>query len=143
MADENMDVAAVRELLGTAVARQVGSLVTLTLLAGSVRGVAGAGLKETLQSYAVAEVTDTQLLVEKLTALGGDVPAIELPAAPAGDLAAALPAFLDREDEVLAALHKVIEPSGQEPASEALEHLMEHVIMRKQRQVDFLRVALS
>jgi hypothetical protein len=39
-------------------------------------------------------------------------------------------------------LHAVIPPSGQEPRSEALEHLMEHLIMRKQNQVDVLRRAL-
>ena len=31
--------------------------------------------------------------------------------------------------------------SGQEAASEALEHLMEHIIMRKQNQIDWLRRA--
>ena len=32
----------------------------------------------------------------------------------------------------------MIEHSGQEPRSEALEHLLEHLIMRKQQQADFL-----
>jgi len=54
----------------------------------------------------------------------------------------ALGAAVDQEDECIAALHKVIPPSGQEPRSEALEHLMEHLIMRKQQQVDALRRAL-
>jgi len=35
----------------------------------------------------------------------------------------------------------VIPHSGQEPRPEALEHLMEHLIMRKQNQVDWLRRA--
>jgi len=35
----------------------------------------------------------------------------------------------------------VIPHSGEEPRSEALEHLMEHLIMRKQNQVDWLRRA--
>ena len=39
------------------------------------------------------------------------------------------------------ALHAVIPHSGQEARSEALEHLMEHIIMRKQNQVDWLRRA--
>jgi hypothetical protein len=46
------------------------------------------------------------------------------------------------EDEVVATMHRVIPPSGQEPRSEALEHLMEHMIMRKQNQIDWLRRAL-
>ena len=44
-------------------------------------------------------------------------------------------------DKVLEALHAVIPHSGQEAASEALEHLMEHIIMRKQNQIDWLRRA--
>ena len=37
----------------------------------------------------------------------------------------------------------MIEFSGQEPRSEALEHLLEHLIMRKQQQIDFLWHASS
>ena len=44
---------------------------------------------------------------------------------------------------MVAALHAVIPHSGQEPRSEALEHLLEHVIMRKQQQLDFLALALE
>ena len=43
-----------------------------------------------------------------------------------------------QEQEAIAALHAVTRPTGQEPRSEALEHLMEHLIMRKQAQVDLL-----
>ena len=52
-------------------------------------------------------------------------------------LASAVDALIDAEDETIAALHEVIPHSGQEPRSEALEHL----IMRKQNQVDWLRRA--
>ena len=52
-------------------------------------------------------------------------------------LASAVDALIDAEDETIAALHEVIPHSGQEPRSEALEHL----IMRKQNQVDRLRRA--
>jgi len=54
----------------------------------------------------------------------------------------ALATLIDQEEECIAALHAVIPPSRQEPRSEALEHLMEHLIMRKQQQVDALRSAL-
>src|SRR5215210_5721846 len=49
--------------------------------------------------------------------------------------------LIDTEDEVTEALHAVIPHSGQEAASEAPEHLMEQVIMRKQNQIDWLRRA--
>ena len=39
---------------------------------------------------------------------------------------------------MIAAAHRVIPVTGQEPWSEALEHLLEHLIMRKQWQVDYL-----
>ena len=46
--------------------------------------------------------------------------------------------MLESEEAVIAALHRVIPVTGQEPWSEALEHLLEHLIMRKQWQVDYL-----
>lgn len=54
----------------------------------------------------------------------------------------AIASLVESEDELIAALHRVIPPSGQEPRSEALEHLMEHIIMRKQNQVDWMRRAM-
>jgi hypothetical protein len=54
------------------------------------------------------------------------------------DPAVALPALLQHEQEAIAAMHAVIPATGEEARSEALEHLMEHTIMRKQQQVDFL-----
>ncbi len=50
----------------------------------------------------------------------------------------ALGTLLGHEVETVAGLHAVIAHSGQEPRSEALEHLLEHIIMRKQQQIDFL-----
>ncbi len=41
----------------------------------------------------------------------------------------------------MASLHAVISSSGQEPRSEALEHLIEYVLMRKQQQWDYLSLA--
>jgi bacterioferritin (cytochrome b1) len=142
MSDEEMDVPEVCARLAKAVALQVASLGSLTLLGGTVTGLASAGLKSRLRDYAVDEVEDTVLLVEKLIALGGKPATYDAPPPPGTDLVPAVKEFLDREEELLAALHAVIEPSGQEPRSEALEHRIEHVIMRKQEQVDFLRLAL-
>ena len=39
---------------------------------------------------------------------------------------------------MIEALQSAIEPTGREGRSEALEHMLEHMIMRKQRQVDLL-----
>lgn len=141
--DDDMDVKEVQTRLAEGLHLQLGSLVTMTLLAGSLRGMKSAGVKAQLRDYVQAEIQDTYRLSEKLTALGGSVPAtvpdLDLP----DDAEKALETFIDNEATVLAALHAVIPASGQEPHSEALEHLLEHVIMRKQQQVDFLRLALD
>jgi hypothetical protein len=68
--DDVMDVEAVREQLARAIAQQAGSLVTLALLAGALHGAAAAGLKDQLQTFARAEVADTQRLIEKLSCIG-------------------------------------------------------------------------
>ncbi len=133
-----MDVEAVRKQLSIAVSQQLGSLVSMTLLAGSLRGAAYVGLKVRLREYAVTEVTDTERLVEMFCALGGQLQPMEVPPPPATDPAAALRDFIERDKQVMASLHAVIPHSGQEPQSEALEHLIEHVLLRKQQQVDFL-----
>jgi hypothetical protein len=136
-----MDVEAVRKQLSIAVSQQLGSLVSLTLLAGSLRGAAYVGLKVRLQEYAVAEVADTQRLVEMFCALGGELQPLETLPPPATESATALRDFVQRDKDVMASLHAVISHSGQEPESEALEHLIEHVLLRKQEQLDFLLLA--
>ena len=126
-----------------ALSLQARSLVTMTVLAGSLRGLPGLGAKFRLREFVRDELEDTYLLTEKLVALGG---APRLDAAvvdPSPDPQRALRDFLDGEREVVAALHAVIPHSGQEPRSEALEHLLEHVIMRKQQQVDLLSLAVE
>lgn len=138
MSDDAMDVEAVKKQLSIAASQQLGSLVSLTVLAGSLQGPMSIGLKERLHAFAVAEVTDAQLLVEKLTAIGGQLPPIEAPPVPSADAETALREFVEREEQVMAALHAVIPSTGQEPRSEAMEHLIEHVLMRKQQQLDFL-----
>jgi hypothetical protein len=143
MTSEEMDVPEVCARLAKAVSLQVASLTSITLLAGTVTGVAGVGLKTRLCEYAAAEVEDTVRLVEKLVALGGAPAPCDSVPPPNPDLTSALEEFLAREEALLAALHAVIEPSGQEPKSEALEHRIEHVLLRKQDQVDFLRLAVG
>lgn len=141
MGDEAMDVEAVQKQLAEAVSLQLGSLVSLTLLAGSLQGPMSINMKERLQAYAVAEVADAQLLVEKLAAVGGQLTPMEVPPLPSAEAGTALREFVEREEQVMTALHAVIPSTGQEPRSEALEHLIEHVLMRKQQQLDYLSLA--
>ena len=136
-----MEVEKVLEALNRALELQLRSLLQFTQASASMFGLEVQGVTEKLWLFAQAELEDTKLLVEKITALGGD------PTTKVGELkwnpdpAKSLEHLIDTEDEVTEALHDVIPHSGQEARSEALEHLMEHVIMRKQNQIDWLRRA--
>ena len=57
------------------------------------------------------------------------------------DPAEAFAFLIEDEEETIEALQASIEPTGREGRSEALEHRLEHIIMRKQEQVDFLERA--
>jgi bacterioferritin (cytochrome b1) len=144
MGDEKpdpMDVPNVLECLNRALVLQHRSVLQFTLGAGSMFGLEYQAVGGELWLYARAELEDTKLLVEKITALGGD-PTVEVGELSwSSDPAKAVDALIEAEDEAIAALHAVIPYSGQQPHSEALEHLMEHLIMRKQNQVDWLRRA--
>ena len=136
-----MDVGRVLDALNHALRLQYRSVLQLTIGAGSMFGLEYQAVGSELWLFARAELDDTKLLVEKITALGGD-PTVEVASlAWHDDPGAAVDALIAVEDETIAALHAVIPHSGQQPRSEALEHLMEHVIMRKQNQVDWLRRA--
>ena len=136
-----MEVDEVLEALNRALELQLRSLLQFTQASASMFGLGVQGVTEKLWLFAQAELTDTKLLVEKITALGGD------PTTRVGELKwqpepdKTLDHLIDTEDEVTEALHAVIPYSGQEARSEALEHLMEHIIMRKQNQIDWLRRA--
>ena len=49
-----------------------------------------------------------------------------------------LRALTECEEEAVAILRDAIPPTGTEAAGEAVEHLIEHVIFRKQQQLDWL-----
>jgi bacterioferritin (cytochrome b1) len=138
---EPMDTDKVLEQLNRGLELQLRSLLQFTQASGSMFGIEVQGVAAKLWDFALHELEDTRLLVEKITALGGD------PTTQVGELEwdpqpqRALDRLIDTEDEVTETLHAVIPHSGQEAASEALEHLVEHIIMRKQNQIDWLRRA--
>src|SRR5215210_271143 len=126
MADEPepMDTENVLAQLNAALELQLRSLLQFTQASGSMFGIEVQGVAGKLWDFAQHELEDTRLLVEKITALGGD------PTTRVGELrwepdsAKALDHLVDTEDEVTEA-HQAVSPHpGQEAASEALEHLM-------------------
>jgi bacterioferritin (cytochrome b1) len=133
-----MDVPAVLEHLDAALRLQYRSVLQFALAAGGGTGALSFAVGEQLHAYGEAEYADLRLLVSKIVALGGQ-PTTDLPPlSHEPETEDALSLLIGAEEEAIEALHAVIPHSGQEPRSEALEHLLEHLIMRKQNQVDFL-----
>ena len=141
--DDAPDLDALRSVLGEAVRLQCRSPLLFTLVAGTMTGLDGQAVAGRLSEYAVAELDDTAKLVEKSFALGC-TPTLEVPEVRAeGDAKVKLHNLVETEESIISALHDVIPETGQQPWSEALEHLLEHLIMRKQWQVDYLRRVLD
>jgi bacterioferritin (cytochrome b1) len=138
MPDEKMDVDEQIECLNRALSFQHRSVLEYSLVAGSVIGLEFQAHAEKMREHSLSELEDATRLVEKITALGGEPTTEVAPLKFTADPAGALDALIEDESEALDALQAAIEPTGREAASEAVEHRLEHMIMRKQEQVDYL-----
>jgi bacterioferritin (cytochrome b1) len=138
MPDEEMTVEEMVSALNEALALQQRSVLQYSLTAGSIVGLEFQAHADKLRDFALAEVEDAIRLVEKVTALGGDPASAPVEPDWEGDPVKALDRLIESERETLETLQAAIEPTGREAASEAIEHRLEHMIMRKQEQVDYL-----
>ena len=136
--DEKMDVDEQIDCLNTALRLQHRSVLQYSLVAGSVIGLEYQAHADKMRQHALSELEDATRLVEKITALGGEPTTEVAPISFNSDPARAMDKLIDDEGETLEALQAAIEPTGREAASEAVEHRLEHMIMRKQEQVDYL-----
>ena len=136
-----METGKVIDCLNEALELQHRSILQFNLASGAMFGLEVQAVTADLWQFAQAELDDSRRIVEKIAALGGDPTPNVAEVSWEGDPRKMLDSLIANEDEAIAALHAVIPHSGQEPRSEALEHLMEHLIMRKQNQVDWLRRA--
>ena len=138
MSDEKMQVEEVIRLLNRAIPMQFRSAALYTWAAGTVVGVEFQGVGLKLERFGAQELDDARRLIEKVVALGG-IPPTEIASFDAFPITEdGLQKIIELEDETSEALREVIPASGQEARSEALEHLLEHIIMRKHEQIDFL-----
>ena len=136
--DERMDVEEQVKALNEALALQLRSVLHYVLTAGSIVGLEFQAHAGKMRDFALSEIEDAVRLVEKITAIGGE-PDVEVkPPSWTADPVKALDALIEDEGNTLEALQAAIEPTGREAASEAVEHRLEHIIMRKQEQVDYL-----
>jgi bacterioferritin len=136
--DERMDVDAQVGHLNRALRLQHRSVLLYSLTAGSAIGLEYQAHADRMREHARAELDDATRLAEKITALGGRPTTEVAPMTLVPDPAEALDRLIDCEGEALEAMQAAIEPTGREAASEAIEHRLEHMIMRKQEQVDYL-----
>jgi len=138
MAEETMNVDEQIECLNRALRLQHRSVLHYSLVAGSVIGLEYQAHAEKMREHAASELGDATRLVEKITALGGEPTTEVAPTRFVADPDAAIDSLIECESETLETLQAAIEPTGREAASEAVEHRLEHIIMRKQEQVDYL-----
>jgi bacterioferritin (cytochrome b1) len=136
--EEKMDVDEQIECLNKALALQHRSVLQYSLVAGSVIGLEYQAHADKMRKHAISELEDSTRLIEKIAALGGEPTTEVAPLSFVADPAVALEQLIEDEGETLEALQAAIEPTGREAASEAVEHRLEHMIMRKQEQVDYL-----
>jgi bacterioferritin (cytochrome b1) len=136
--DETMDVDEQIECLNRALRRQHRSVIQYSLVAGSVIGLQYQAHADKMKKHALAELEDATRLVEKITALGGEPTTEVAPLSFTANPSDALEGLIENEGEALESLQAANEPTGREAASAAVEHRLDHMIMRKQEQVDSL-----
>lgn len=138
---EPLDVETVIERLNVALPLQFRSAVAYTVAAGALTGFTYAPFGDQLWSFAAAELEDARHMVEKVVALGGTPAAAVAEVVHHPDPPEAIAWLIEIETEAVEKLQDVIPATGQTGASEALEHRLEHLIMRKQEQIDTLERA--
>lgn len=137
-----LDVDAAIERLEHALPLQARSALAYAVASASFTGLEYVGMGDVLWRFAQADLDDLRRLSEKLVTLGGRPPS-ELPSLDLGtDPPSIVEGLIARERETIEALQDVIPTTGHTGDSEALEHRLEHLIMRKQEQVDTLVRAL-
>lgn len=141
--EEKLDEKKAIERLNEALTQQYRSALQYSIAAASLTGLEAQALAVKLTGFGDEELSGARGLVEKIVSFGGEPTTEVAPLRYEAEAGAALEWLCECEEEVIEALQESIEPTGREGRSEALEHMLEHQIMRKQEQVDFLRRALG
>jgi bacterioferritin (cytochrome b1) len=141
--EEKLDQQEAIERLNAALELQLRSGLQYSITAASLAGIEAQALGGKLTAFGDEELGDARLLIEKIVSFGGEptTEVAELRFEPVAKDAIAW--LVECEEAAVETLQQAIEPTGRDGRSEALEHLMEHLILRKQHQVDFLNRAIS
>jgi bacterioferritin (cytochrome b1) len=141
--EEKLDEKEAVKRLNAALELQYRSALQYSIVASSLSGIEAQALGSQLTGFGDNELADVRRLIEKIVSFGGkpstNVAKLHFKSGVKG----AISSLVEGEEEAVEALQEAIEPTGREGRSEALEHLMEHLILRKQQQVDFLNRAIS
>lgn len=136
--DEKLDVEQAISKLNNALRLQNRSVIEYTLISASLTGFQYQGLADRMIGYAREEIDDARRLAEKIVSFEGEPTTVVAKPRWSAKPEKAFEYLIEDETETIEALQASIEPTGREGRSEALEHRLEHMIMRKQEQVDFL-----
>lgn len=141
--EERLDEELAIERLNAALESQYRSALQYSLLAASLRGLESQALGAKLTEFGDAELDGVRRLIEKIVSFGGEPATTMAGLRFEAESHAALLALIEGEEKAVEGLQEAIEPTGREGRSEALEHMLEHLILRKQHQIDFLRRAAA
>jgi bacterioferritin (cytochrome b1) len=141
--EEKLDEELAVERLNAALENQYRSALQYSIAAASLLGLESQALGPKLTEFGDEELSGARQLIEKIVSFGGEpttrVAGLEFHEG----MGAALSWLIECEESAVEALQEAIEPTGREGRSEALEHMLEHLIMRKQHQIDFLKRAAA
>jgi bacterioferritin (cytochrome b1) len=141
MTEERIDEQQVIEHLNAALSLQMRSALQYSLVAAGVVGFEGVAIVNLLTEYGDRELADARLLIEKIVSFGGEPTTDVAELRATSSLDDGVEWLIECETAAVDSLQAAIGPTGREGRSEALEHMLEHAIMRKQRQIDFLERA--
>ena len=141
--EEKLDEKEAVKRLNAALALQYRSALQYSLTSSSLTGIPAQAIGGLLIEYGDRELADARLLIEKIVSFGGEPTTDVAELSYDKSVKGAIKSLVKGEEAGVEALQEAIEPTGREGRSEALEHLMEHLILRKQHQVDFLNRAIS
>jgi bacterioferritin (cytochrome b1) len=136
--EEKLDEKEAIKCLNEALRLQFRSALQYSLTSASLTGIESQAIAGQLIGFGDEELADARLIVEKIVSFDGtpttDVAELRNPKSGRDGL----DWLIETEEEAIEALQQAISPTGREGRSEALEHMLEHMIMRKQRQLDLM-----
>lgn len=141
--EEKLDEKEAVKRLNAALELQYRAALQYSIAASSLTGIEAQALGSKLTEFGDSELSDTRRLIEKIVSFGGKPTTKVAELRFEKGVKGALKWLVKCEEAAVEALQEAIEPTGRDGRSEALEHLMEHLILRKQQQVDFLNRTIS